>query len=131
MSSLKITVIIPSFKRPADLRRCLEAIALQTRQPQEVLVVARPEDTETWTVVSRLRQTFHVLRIVPVAEPGLIAALNCGLENALGDILVFTDDDSEAQSDWLERIEASFDDALIGAVGGRDWLQLPDEPALF
>jgi glycosyltransferase involved in cell wall biosynthesis len=61
----------------------------------------------------------------------LIAALNCGLDNASGDILVFTDDDSEAHPDWLERMEATFADPGVGAVGGRDWLQLPREPLLF
>ena len=45
--------------------------------------------------------------------------------------MVFTDDDAEAQADWLERIEAKFADPSVGAVGGRDWIQLPDEPALF
>ena len=57
--------------------------------------------------------------------------MNRGLDSAPGDLLVFTDDDAEPQLDWLERIEASFADASIGAVGGRDWLQDPDEPALF
>jgi hypothetical protein len=57
--------------------------------------------------------------------------MNCGLDNAKGEMLVFTDDDAEPQVDWLERLESSFADPLVGAVGGRDWLQLPDEPALF
>jgi glycosyltransferase involved in cell wall biosynthesis len=57
--------------------------------------------------------------------------MNCGLDNATGDLLVFTDDDAEPALDWLERIEASFADPSVGAVGGRDWIQLPGEPALF
>jgi len=128
---MKITVIIPSYARPSDLRRCLSAVALQSRRPDEVLVIGREQDPGTWNVVSDLQKDFPVLRIVPVVEPGVIAALNCGLDNATGDVLVFTDDDAEAQVDWLERMEAGFADQSIGAVGGRDWLQLPDEPALF
>lgn len=130
MPSMKVTVIIPSFKRPSDLQRCLEAVALQSRPADEVLVVARQEDTETLNVVSMSRTKISVLRIVLVTGPGLIAAMNCALDNASGDLLVFTDDDSEAHLDWLARIEASFADAAIGAVGGRDWLQLPDNAAL-
>ena len=57
--------------------------------------------------------------------------MNRGLDSARGDLVVFTDDDAEAQADWLERIEAKFADPSVGAVGGRDWIQLPDEPALF
>jgi len=131
MPSLKVTVIIPSFKRPVDLQRCLEAVAVQSRPADEVLVVVREDDPETSNVVLRLRPKIPALSIVSVTEPGVIAALNCGLDNAVGDLLVFTDDDAEPEVDWLARIETSFDDASIGAVGGRDWLQLPDEPSLF
>jgi hypothetical protein len=53
------------------------------------------------------------------------------MESATGDILVFTDDDSEAPPNWLELIEASFSDPKIGAVGGRDWLQFPEEIPRF
>lgn len=128
---MKITVIIPSFARPSDLRRCLSAVALQSRRADEVLVIGREQDPGTWSVVCDLQKELPVLRIVPVEEPGVIAALNRGLDSAAGDVLAFTDDDAEAQVDWLERIEAGFADQSIGAVGGRDWLQLPGEPALF
>jgi len=128
---MKISVIIPSYKRPSDLERCLAAVSSQNRPADELLVVAREGDEETLRIVSAFRHRVDTLRTVRVAEPGVIAALNCGLDNATGDLLVFTDDDSEAQADWLERIHASFSSESIGAVGGRDWLQVPQEPAKF
>ena len=128
---MKITVIVPSFSRPLDLQRCLAAIGRQTRSADEVLVVGRESDNPTSEVVSMLRSSLPTLRLVGVAEPGLIAALNCGLDHAAGDLLALTDDDAEPNLDWLERIESGFDDLSVGAVGGRDWLQLPDQPALF
>jgi cellulose synthase/poly-beta-1,6-N-acetylglucosamine synthase-like glycosyltransferase len=127
---MKVTVIIPSFKRPSDLRRCLNALVRQSKPADEILVIGRESDEETSDLVVILGTRLSNLRLVPVIEPGVIAALNCGLESATGDILVMTDDDSEPESDWLERIAASFFDDSIGAVGGRDMLQLPDEPAL-
>lgn len=128
---MKVTVIIPSFKRPTDLRRCLGALSLQTKPAGEILVIGREEDTETSDLVSTAALGLPALRFVPVSKPGVIEALNCGLDKASGDVWVITDDDSEPQSDWLERIAEKFSDTSIGAVGGRDWLQLPDEPALF
>ena len=128
---MKVTVIIPSYKRPLDLRRCLAAISLQSKPADELLVVGRDGDTETLTVISSAQPDLPTLRLVRVSEPGLIAALNCGLDSATGDLLTFTDDDAEPQTDWLMRISHSFADASLGAVGGRDWIQLPDEPALF
>jgi glycosyltransferase involved in cell wall biosynthesis len=128
---MKITVIIPSFRRPRDLQRCLASVALQSKAAEEILVVGREGDTATLEIISTLRLRLPTLRLVRVNEPGLIAALNCGLDSATGDVLALTDDDAEPQFDWLERIAASFADASLGAVGGRDWIQLPNEPALF
>src|SRR5947199_1092187 len=131
MPSVNCTIIIPSFKRPVDLRRCLEAIAIQSKAPLEVLVICREEDTQTSEVVFALQDRIPMLQLVRLSEPGLIAAMNRGLEVAQAELLVFTDDDSGPQEDWLERIGTSFADPTVGAVGGRDWIQLPDEPALF
>lgn len=128
---MKVTVIIPSYRRPLDLRRCLAAIALQSKPADEVLVIGRDGDTQTLDIISEVRLLLPTLRLVRVSEPGLIAALNCGLDSATGDLLAFTDDDAEPQVDWLMRISHSFADASLGAVGGRDWIQLPGEPALF
>ncbi len=127
----KLSVVVPSYQRPRDLERCLAALAVQSRPPDEILIVLRETDSQTQQIVAMFQQRIRSLIAVPVGEPGLIQAMNCGLENAKGDVIVFTDDDSEPAPDWLERIEASFEDHEIGAVGGRDWLQLPDEPALF
>ncbi len=129
--SSKISVIIPSYRRPRDLERCLEALAAQSRPPDEILIVLRETDSPTQQLVARFQEKLRPLIAVPVVEPGLIQAMNCGLADAKGDFIVFTDDDSEPVIDWLERIERTFEDDRIGAVGGRDWLQLPDEPALF
>jgi glycosyltransferase involved in cell wall biosynthesis len=126
-----ISVIIPSYKRASDLKRCLEAIARQTRQANEVVVIAREEDTETLAVVSTVESGLKNLRRLYVTQPGLVAALNHALDNLEADLLVFTDDDAEAQIDWLARIEKRFEDPKVGAVGGRDWLQLPSEPSRY
>jgi glycosyltransferase involved in cell wall biosynthesis len=128
---MKLSVIIPSYRRPFDLKRCLEALRRQSRPADEILVIVREDDVETTQLVATVSKYLPWLQIIFTRKPGLIAALNCGLDNATGDILVFTDDDSEAEKNWLELIEVRFHDPRIGAVGGRDWLQLPDEPSRY
>ena len=46
-STLSISVMVPTYRRPADLKRCLDALRAQARPADEVLVVARPEDDAT------------------------------------------------------------------------------------
>lgn len=120
---LTISVVIPSYRRPKDLARCLDALKKQKRPADEVLVVVRDTDTETWTFVQTFNPEFLPLRTVTVSVSGVVAAMNAGMDAACGDIIAFTDDDAAPHTDWLERIEAHFlSDPNIGGVGGRDWV---------
>jgi len=122
---MKISVIVPTYRRPKDLARCLEALQKQNRQPDEVLIIVRDTDTETWTFLALFNPQLLPLSIikVTVSVPGVVVAMNEGLDGACGDIIAFTDDDATPHTDWLERIEAHFlSDSNIGGVGGRDWV---------
>ncbi|MFG6094992.1 glycosyltransferase family 2 protein [Leptothoe sp. ISB3NOV94-8A] len=141
---MKMTLLIPTYRRPNDLLRCLSAIEKQDRLPEEIIVIVRDTDTETQEA---LKETFKqlpdslstspvhkisleygtCLKVVTVYTHGVVAALNAGLEQASGDILTVTDDDTVPHSPWLHRIEQHFLNAPnVGGVGGRDWLYFGD-----
>lgn len=119
---MKLSVIVPSYRRPDHLRRCLTAILGGTRLPDELLVVVRESDAESRALVDQMAQAEgrDIVRPVLVGEPGQIAAMNRGVEESAGDIICFTDDDTEPATDWLERLEAGYRDPSVVAVGGRD-----------
>jgi glycosyltransferase involved in cell wall biosynthesis len=120
---MSITVLIPTYRRSKELARCLEALRKQTRVADEVLVVVRDTDAETWTLLKSLSSDYLPLHTVTVSIPGQVAALNAGLDAAQGDIIAITDDDAAPHADWLERIESHFlSDDRVGGVGGRDWV---------
>lgn len=120
---MTITVLIPTYRRPKNLAFCLEALQKQTRLVDEVLVVVRDTDAETWTFLRAFNLDLLPLHIVTVRNPGVVAALNAGLEAARGDIIAITDDDAAPHADWLERIETCFlSNGYLGGVGGRDWV---------
>jgi glycosyltransferase involved in cell wall biosynthesis len=120
---MKISVIVPTYRRPNDLTRCLEALKQQTRPADEILVVVRDTDAETWTFLEGIDLNSLRLQVLTVRVSGVVAAMNIGLDVASGDLVSFTDDDAAPHSDWLERIERYFlSDPWIGGVGGRDWV---------
>jgi cellulose synthase/poly-beta-1,6-N-acetylglucosamine synthase-like glycosyltransferase len=120
---MDITVIVPTYRRPKDLSRCLEALKKQTRPVDELLVTVRDTDTETWTFLETFNSETLPLRTVTVSASGAIAAMNAGLDAASGDMITFTDDDAAPHADWLARIEPHFlSDGSVGGVGGRDWV---------
>lgn len=120
---MNVTVIIPTYRRPKDLARCLEALRKQTRLANEVLVVVRDNDTETWTLLEAFIADCLPFRTVTVSVPGQVAALNAGIDAAQGEIMAITDDDAAPHADWLACIETHFlSDSRVGGVGGRDWI---------
>lgn len=127
-TALQFSVVIPSWRRPAELRRCLTALEARERRASEVLVVVRSEDAETRAAVEQAPAGLGA-RPVTVEIPGLVAALEAGWRAAQGDIVAFTDDDALPDPDWLARMAAHFEtEPRVGAVGGRDRLSENQDP---
>ncbi len=126
---MRISVLIPSWRRPDDLMRCLAALDAQSQPPQEVLVVIREGDELTRIALEQAGSDAFALRAVHVSVPGAVAALRAGLSEASGEVIAVTDDDAAPRRDWLEGMEAHYRlDASVGAVGGPDRLRDRCEP---
>ena len=124
----KISTIIPTYRRSKDLERCLEALKKQTRLADEVILVVRDTDDETWSFLDNFNAESLPMHTVKVSVPGQVAALNAGLDKAKGEIIAITDDDAAPHVDWLQRIEAHYlVDKTIGGVGGRDFLYIDNQ----
>ncbi|MEO1235394.1 MAG: glycosyltransferase [Planctomycetota bacterium] len=120
LRTMRISVLIPTYRRADDLRRGLDALAAQRRPADQVVVVARPDDTETQRVIAEWNNRLPVTNVA-VDRPGVVAAMNAGWAEAEADVVALTDDDSAPHADWLERIESAFAESpTLGAFGGRD-----------
>ena len=126
MAPMRVSVIVPTYKRPESLRLCLRALARQQTSPDEIIVVAHRDDGASHEVV---RTAPEPATLITTVRPGVVAKMNAGLDAAAGDLIVLTDDDAQPHPDWLRRIVAVFDsDGQIAAVGGRDWLYFDGQP---
>lgn len=115
-----IAVVIPTYRRPDHLARCLEALANQTRAPDQIVVVTRDTDDLAIGRCVELSPRLAV-DVVTVERPGLVAALNAGLARVRTPLVAFTDDDCRPHPAWIARLRAHFlSDERVGAVGGRD-----------
>src|SRR5260370_18870095 len=104
---MKISVLVPTYRRPADLARCLAALRRQARAPDEVIVVVRPEDDATHErLADPAVRGKLALRVALVDVPGQVAALNPRLNVAAGDVLAITDHDAAPRPAWRHRLAA-------------------------
>lgn len=124
---LTVSVLIPSWKRPEHLQRCLKSLAAQSRLPDQVIVVWQADDVETRDTVIRIRQDlpFH-LDILHNAERGIVPAENLALGHATGRVIALIDDDVTAPPNWLARHLSRLADPKVGAVGGPAINHFPD-----
>ncbi|CAA9476322.1 MAG: hypothetical protein AVDCRST_MAG67-535 [uncultured Solirubrobacteraceae bacterium] len=113
--------MVPSYQRPATLRRCLDALLDQLLAPLEIVIVARIDDEPTQATVAEIQRHSALVRLATVDRPGVVRALANGLRETSGDLIAFTDDDARPHRDWLARLHATFcGDSAIAGVGGRD-----------
>ena len=98
-----VSVVIPTYRRPQPLQRCLAALSRQTVEPTgfEVVVIddGSPEPVEGLQRDPAFQNL--QLRIVRQDNAGPAAARNRGAREAQGTLLAFTDDDCQPRPDWL------------------------------
>jgi glycosyltransferase involved in cell wall biosynthesis len=99
-----ITVLIPTYNRAEILRETLEAMSIVNRDglSVEFVVIDNNSKDNTKEVVESFTDILP-LRYLFEPRPGKHCALNCALDTvALGQIVVFTDDDISPSQGWLQ-----------------------------
>lgn len=124
-AGVKVSVVVPTYRRPEWLERCLQGVAAQERPADEVIVVRRTDDHDSAEV---LRAWEGVVRVVTVERPGQVEALHAGMAASRGDVVAFTDDDAVPRPDWLARLSAWYGRPDVGGVGGRDVIEREQWP---
>jgi GT2 family glycosyltransferase len=108
-----VSVVICSKDRRADLAAAIASVqACQgVRAPSEIVVVEETDDPRAMAGVRYVP--------LPPASRGFGYARNVGLRAARGEMVVFLDDDCEAQPDWLTQLTAPLreDRELLGVAG--------------
>ena len=118
MSGCVVTVVVPSYGRPRQLRACLDALVGQSlAEPWETVVV---DDGSPQPVVG-LADEFAGrldLRVIRQDNAGPAAARNRGVREARGEFVAFTDDDCLPEPAWLETLVRTARGRPGALVGG-------------
>lgn len=112
-SGLSVSVVVPTYRRPQLLERCLQALGAQSLPPTayEIVVVddGCTEDTRACVTAFAERHLSHTVRYVrPAGDHGPAIARNVGWRCAKSALIAFTDDDTVPDSDWLAQGLAAF-----------------------
>ena len=126
---MEISVVIPTFRRPDLLARCLAAVTAQDLDPArfEVIVADDAADDATRRQVEAVGSPAAVRYIAVNGNQGPAAARNRGWHAARGDVIAFTDDDTVPDRGWLRAGLAAIRSGA-DASAGRVVVPLPPAP---
>jgi glycosyltransferase involved in cell wall biosynthesis len=116
-----LSVVIPTWRRPVQLRALLDSLHKQTRLPDEIIVACRCDDYDSLKMIDDWADSSPLSsrhKVVKVSEEGHLPPLIAALKICESDIFCQIDDDSIPREDWLLRIEKDFKSPLIGGIGG-------------
>jgi GT2 family glycosyltransferase len=135
MSRATVTVVIPTFRRPSGLARCLAGLAdQQVDLSWDVLVVDNDGEasSEATALTARAVEEFRArrpelpIRLVVESTQGAAHARNRGIAEAAGEVVAMLDDDVVPQTGWLGAICAPI---LAGAAAGAGGVVILDPHA--
>jgi len=112
----RITVVVPTYRRPALLHNCIQALANQRfdKEAYEVIIVSDGPDELTQQAVAQwVNKNVAVIRCISLCislpdKKGPAAARNAGWQQANGVMVAFTDDDCLPDPLWLDAIWGAY-----------------------
>jgi glycosyltransferase involved in cell wall biosynthesis len=116
VSSPRVSVIVPVYNSEKTLDSCLDALQNQTVPASffEVIVV----DDGSSDGSQNIKHLFPQFHFLSIEHQGPSAARNYGVQNASGEIILFTDADCVPCVDWIEKMVAPFEQGNIVGVKG-------------
>jgi GT2 family glycosyltransferase len=128
---MRVSVVVPTCRRPDLLDRCLAALAAQEFDPSasEVVVADDAGSAATRRQVAdwAARAAIPIRYTRPATAHGPAAARNAGWRAARGRVVAFTDDDCIPDPRWLAEGLAAIEGGAA-AVAGRVHVPLPERP---
>jgi glycosyltransferase involved in cell wall biosynthesis len=114
----RVSVVVPTFRRPGALEETLRALVTQDYPTNryEVIVIDDGSGDATQSVAESFAGTSPEVRYVQQTNAGAAAARNHGARVALGNVLIFVDDDIVVRPTHVRQhvaVLAEYGDCLV------------------
>lgn len=117
---MSYSVVICAYNEETNIGNLLERIITDsTKNLKEILVISSSKDS-TNTIVQKWQKQNKIIKLIREKERrGKSAAMNYGLKNALGDVIVFISADNLPQKGAIAKLIAPFKNPDIAATTAR------------
>ncbi|MHA2366848.1 MAG: glycosyltransferase [Candidatus Hodarchaeales archaeon] len=106
---MKVSVIIPTYNRPALLQKAIQSVVAQDYEDKEIIVVMDGCD-DTFQQYIDISKIYNDIMFYDITHVGCPGALNYGIKHADGDfICILADDDLMSGKDSITKRVNAFD----------------------
>ncbi|WAC46753.1 glycosyltransferase family 2 protein [Asticcacaulis sp. SL142] len=137
-TAVRLSVIIPSFRRPEGLKLAVRSVLAQTgldHVATRIIVCDNSPEASAREVIAAIDSPDMPIAYLHEPATGVANARNTALSATDDDFIAFLDDDEEAPSDWLSKMLATQSalgaDVVFGPVSARLMATHVKYPAYF
>ena len=111
---MDVSVIIPTYNRPALLKQTLDSVLAQTAAPREIILVDNGTSGDTRAMVEA--EYGSAISYLKVPPEGVQAARNAGIARAEGTWIATLDDDDLWRPDYLMQVAKAAADGRASLI---------------
>ena len=112
-----ISVIIPVFNSELYLSQCIQSVLEQTLSDFELILVNDGSTDSSPGICDLYAQSDKRIKVIHIPNSGVSKARNVGIDNALGEWIVFIDSDDFVDNNYLELFHLENNDSDIVIQG--------------
>lgn len=118
--TFKVSIIVPAYNEEMVIVKSIQSLMKQNYPFIEIIVVDDGSNDQTYALAKKLEFNEGNRSLVVLTKPngGKALALNYGIEQSTGDLIMVVDSDSKLSEGAIELMVTHFNDKNIGAVAG-------------
>lgn len=99
-----ISIVIPAYNVENYLQECLDSCLAQTYEKIQVVIVNDGSDDQSGEIAEKYTASDRRLKYIQQENQGVSFARNVGIDNSLGDYVMFIDGDDFIADDCVEKM---------------------------
>ena len=118
VTKLKASIVICTLNNLKGLKVCIKSIEKQDYNPCEIIIVHAGDFVYTENYIKKLNSVSSLNYIFISSIKSLIVQRNIGIENSIGDVVFFIDDDAVLELGYLKNIIKVYNKYWNNNLGG-------------